>query len=571
MGVRGWWLWFVLVPVLVWGESFEISDYVVEARILSNGTLRMEETITVEFYEPRHGIYRTIPTRWRGDHGEHRFLVRDVAVSGFAFTTSFRDGLLTIRIGSASRLVEGSQVYRLSYTVENPIMVFSNTQGQPWQALYWNLIGTDWEVPIRRASFEVVLEKQWDQPAYTVFAGGYRSTNTDRVVASYDGRTRTLSGHVMGELAPHEGVTLLAAFPEGFWPVRDGRTFWQRYGVLVLGMVGVVYALGLFVLWLRFGKDKPFVRMVHFYPPAELHPAEAGMLIDNSVDQRDVVATIFHWAVEGYITIEEKPLLSGLMKDFILHKVKPLENPKDYERILWYGLFERPSGTFRDFLSEMASPGAGAEKESVRLSSLHDTFAMVFEVVRAEIAESVRDASLYKPYSRELGILCFVLGMLWLFGGIVLSAWLELWSLLPVALACALVSVFFAFIMPARTEGGQKYYEQLVGFRQFVKRADWPRLKRLLEEDPRYFDKTLPYAIVFGLEKRWVKRFAPVLTTPPSWYRGGSEFTPLYLASAIHSSIWQMGQVMSSSPSGSGSGGGGFSGGGGGGGGGGSW
>lgn len=570
-----WLLWGLLLwPMVAWGEYFEITDYGVRAILSSNGMLTMEETITVLFYEPRHGIYRTIPTRLKGDSFDHRFRIDRVWVKDFDFTSSFEGSLLKIRIGSPSRYVEGTQVYHLSYRVENPILVFSNQQNLPWQAFYWNLIGTDWEVPIRRASFEVVLEKAWQKPEFTVFAGSYGSTNDGRVEAWYDEATRTIKGHLIGELAPGEGITIIASFPFGFWPVRDGRTFWQKYGYGLSWLVAILYTVGLFLLWMRFGKDKPFVKMVHFYPPADLHPAEAGMLIDNSIDQRDVIATIFKWATEGYITIEETRGTFGLGKDFVFHKKKPLENPRDYERVLWAGLFVK-GGVHTSFRSTtkvfQPSDFGLEERESVKLSSLKDEFYTAFELAKQEILDSVKDKSLYKPYSRELGWLCLFFGILWIAAGFPFGFATESWYFLPIALLLSVVSFFFGAIMPARTEIGQKYYEQLVGFREFIRRADWPRLERILKDDPLYFDKTLPYAIIFGLEKQWTKKFSPVLTTAPAWYVGTGHFSPLYLSSAIHSSIQSMGVVMTSSPSSSSSGGGGFSGGGGGGGGGGSW
>ncbi len=575
--------WVVVGLVLLifsagWAEFFEISNYVVRAHILANGMLDMTEELTVFFYQPRHGIYRTIPSRLQFEDFAHRFRIRNIRVERFSYSTSWDNGLLTIKIGSASRYVEGVQLYTIHYTVVNPILVFTN-EGGAFQVFYWNLIGTQWEVPIRNVSFEVKIDRPWEKPDFVVYAGSYGGTNTSRVFSYYDAPFQTIRGELRGELAPTEGMTILAVFPDGFWPINDGRSFLEKHGgVLSFGFL-VAYTILLFFLWAKFGKDKPFVKMVHFYPPADLTPAEAGMLIDNSVDQRDIVATFFDWACRGHIIIEEKK--KTLSKDFVFHKKKPLENPHTYETILWYGLFSGVSSrsnpaslqetiTLFSRAKNTSSADDATEKESVALSDLKDVFYTSFELAKQEITDSVKDKRLYKPYSREMGFLCLFLGFGLLIGGIVLSALGEVWYPAFVGVLSALVSFFFAGIMPARTEEGQKYYEQLVGFREFMKRADWPRLERILKDDPLYFDKTLPYAIIFGLEKKWTQKFAPVLTTPPTWYMGATTFSPMYLSNAIHSSISQMGTVMSSSPSSS-SGGGGFSGGGGGGGGGGSW
>ena len=89
------------------------------------------------------------------------------------------------------------------------------------------------------------------------------------------------------------------------------------------------------------------------------------------------------------------------------------------------------------------------------------------------------------------------------------------------------------------------------------------------------FEKTLPFAMAFGLGARWAKAFAPLNLPPPTWYQGaviGASWSPVDFEKSL--SGWSNSMIAASSPprsSGSGSGGGGFSGGGGGGGGGGSW
>jgi len=90
-----------------------------------------------------------------------------------------------------------------------------------------------------------------------------------------------------------------------------------------------------------------------------------------------------------------------------------------------------------------------------------------------------------------------------------------------------------------------------------------------------FFEKLLPYATAFGVEKIWAERFKGITLQKPDWYEG--DFNTMQFAvitSAINKSVTRsVANMTRSSSSGfsSGSSGGGFSGGGGGGGGGGSW
>ena len=45
---------------------------------------------------------------------------------------------------------------------------------------------------------------------------------------------------------------------------------------------------------------------MQYEPPDNLTPAECGTLVDNSVDMRDITATLVDLAVKGYLTIEHQ-------------------------------------------------------------------------------------------------------------------------------------------------------------------------------------------------------------------------------------------------------------------------
>ncbi len=58
--------------------------------------------------------------------------------------------------------------------------------------------------------------------------------------------------------------------------------------------------------WSAFGRDPGSKRSVkpEYAPPADLIPAQAGVLLDERAHTRDVVATIVDLAVRGYLSIE---------------------------------------------------------------------------------------------------------------------------------------------------------------------------------------------------------------------------------------------------------------------------
>jgi uncharacterized membrane protein len=113
------------------------------------------------------------------------------------------------------------------------------------------------------------------------------------------------------------------------------------------------------------------------------------------------------------------------------------------------------------------------------------------------------------------------LGVLAIAGGIGVSVLLIEWvdAIWCPAVGLLLGAVALAIVgqaMPAKTQKGAEAT------------ARWRAFKRYLQEIERYtdletagelFERYLPYAIAFNLERRWVQKFARVETTPiPGWY-----------------------------------------------------
>ena len=129
-----------------------------------------------------------------------------------------------------------------------------------------------------------------------------------------------------------------------------------------------------------------------------------------------------------------------------------------------------------------------------------------------------------------------------------------------------------------RTIAGLELSNYMEGLKLYIKMAEADRLKFLQSVEGaetsnagivKLYEKVLPYAALFGLEKSWMNELSKYYelddVTAPDWYAAGvTASTFNSVSSSIRSS------TVSSSGS-SGGGGGGFSGGGGGGGGGGGW
>ena len=138
----------------------------------------------------------------------------------------------------------------------------------------------------------------------------------------------------------------------------------------------------------------------------------------------------------------------------------------------------------------------------------------------------------------------------------------------------ALSSFIFGWAMPKKTVSGAQNAAVAQSLKNFITSQE--RQYTYQAKNQIFFEKFLPYAIAFGVEKIWADRFKDIKLTKPDWYDGYDmqTFNSVYFISSLNSSMHSFSSAATPTRSSSGfSSGfsGGSVGGGGGGGGGGSW
>ena len=549
------WLW-LLLPLL-WNsynaraEYFTIALYEVHVNITPEGYADFEETITVDFSSPRHGILRFIPFRDNVNGTSTDRLIENVEVEGYKFSKYKENNNVVLKIGDADVFVEGRQVYKIRYRVLNPLNFFENDI-----QFYWDLIGINWDTEIGSINFEITLPEQVFLADSNVFVrtGSSGSTATDARVTVFP---RTVKGHTTRVFQPKEGVTVGIQFKkDAFKAMDDSAYFLKRHGLLFPPILFVI--IGIVAKW--FTRNKKQTIMTEYFPPENVSPAVAGGFVDHSVDNNDVLCLIPHLANKGYLRMEvEKG--GFLQKDnVIFHKLKPAGNE----------LF----GFERDFMNGLFSYG-----DRVELKNLRDKFYVTMSSVKSSVRSWIDGEGWYEKEQRKFGCALGIIGLIAIAWGA--YAVFGRQNLDGFALIGSGILLFIlTATMNKRSAPGNESFRKFEGFRQFVAKAEKPVIERLLKEDPLYYDKTMPYALAFGYLKKWNHQFEGLLTQPPSWYSGPAVYMhdPMRswstFSESFPSEMNNIGSVFSSSPSSSGSsggGGGGFSGGGSGGGGGSSW
>ena len=576
-----------------------IRDYDVELVLGRDAAMQVQETIRYDFGDSvgKHGIYRTIPTAFVvDDTRERRYPISDIEVSspsGAPADTQVDEGSTTsIRIGDEDQTVQGEQTYRIRYRVEGVVNTFSDHQ-----ELYWNVIGSEWEVPIASASARV--QGPATVQRVTCFEGDRGSTQECRSSNADGTATFTASG-----LEPRQGMTVVAAFPTGTFPdarpiIEERQTLQRAFSLTPLtgaGALGVFAVLsgGAMALVSRHGRDERYLGLtpglepgaeqqgrtsrvpmvgrepvaVQFTPPEGLRPGQVGTLLDEQANVLDVTATIVDLAVRGFLRIEEvqeqRWFRDGGWK-LVMVWPAPTDELHDYEMKLLKAIFD--------------------DRTEVLLSQLKQTFRADLQSVQNLLYDDVTRRGWFRGNPSSVRTRWQGFGLVLALAGAGLT-WLlatrTRFGLLGVAVVLAGVLVLvLAPRMPARTAKGTALLRQTQGFRMYLEKAEAGQLR--FEEGQDIFSRYLPFAIVFGVAERWAGVFEQLAASgrdvvTPTWYVGhgwGTGFSYAGFGHAMGSfTTATSGSIAAATPSSSGSsgfGGGGFSGGGGGGGGGGSW
>jgi uncharacterized membrane protein YgcG len=551
----------------------QINSMDVEAKINQDGSVNVIETIHYNFGDQeKHGIYRTIPLGFKpkGNLGHTEIKVNSVTDElGYPYSYIITsDDPLNIKIGDADTLIKGAHFYKIYYDLSNSIGFFDN-----FDEWYWNLSGDKWEIPVKNISAKVILPTEVNEADLKLkdYCGISGSTYSCGDFSYIDSRTILYKTKSENVFQAGEGATIAVGFPKGlvFGPTKM-EIFMHRLSRLWFWPVPFI--IGYF--WFRkkikyiINRNKFFKKnpIVAEYDAGMFNPLEVGLLVNKEFRNKDISAVIVSLAIAGYIKIENKD------GEFCFKKIKDV--PADMtssEKLVYETVGDICESSFGD-------------KEAVKfikVESQSNSRLIARDYIENKNVSKFKYNGVGIPLFLALnpGIFFWLIGYFFL-GGI--------WAGFIFSGTCVLIAVLNIFLKTGSvclTDKGFEAERMLLGLKLYLKVAEEARINfaNAPAKTPELFEKLLPYAMVFGLEKKWAIEFKDIYTVNPTWYTSPymSTFSTLAFIGSIKSmqsstdnaivSSVQSSSSSSWSSSSGGSSGGGSSGGGGGGGGGGSW
>lgn len=551
----------------LFSQGFTVKKYTADITMNPDGWFDVVEYYDVEFTEYKHGLLRDIITKYNLDGKSRKIYISDIKVPGHKFDTPPRffvdlAGTLEIKIGDPDVTIIGPQHYEIRYRVKNAYLFNENQV-----SFYWNIKPDGWYANFENVEFNVHAPAGAKLSAENsfVYSGIYGRTNpSTSFELNYSNNTFSGKSLESSYFLGSDNITLLVKMPkEMIKEVDYSPSGFIKYGWMwILGGFAFIF----WSVWKKFGKDDKVIAVTSYYPPKGVDSAMAGYLINDREDASDLISLIPKWGQEGIVRVVEIPKRKGVFSksDTLIIKLKELpEGRPNYEKTIFNGLF---SGIFSSETENEIKLG------SVLVSSLKDTFYTTMNSAKRELKEKAQ--IYYEPKSNKVMIISYILSGLGIIA--VSGIFLFVFGLLA-AVVCGVFFLFLIFMsgyMKKKNSSGNEVLSEIKGFKKFIKLAETNRIKTLIESDPDYFEKTMSYALAFGLLKEWAGKFASLNIPPPDWYSSPNAVGIMSMntfANSFSSSMNSTQSAMVSSPSSSGSGGGGSSGGGFGGGGGGSW
>lgn len=316
--------------------------------------------------------------------------------------------------------------------------------------------------------------------------------------------------------------------------------------------IPIIFLITSIMLLIKLGENSPLIKTMEFYPPKGFNSAEVGFLYKGFANYKDVISLSIYLANKGYIEIietEEKSLFKS--KNFIIRKLKDYDGDNEIEEIFLDGLFEEKNQvTYKDLynkfyiiVDEIKNTLNDKEKrykifqknlltkkpiviimmivtftiinavpiiQSNQLEFLIAVLAVVIVFSTMIIHSSKIGASIKENIFSALFIFGFAIGPF------VIIIWQAIMQdriyaiMYIIGILCIIGMEIVLKKFNSRTKYGNEILGEILGFKEFLEKAEKEKLEELVFQDTDYFYNMLPFAYVLEVSDKWIKKFKDI-------------------------------------------------------------
>jgi len=525
--------WFVLglfflsfVCNFTQAKDYEYTNLNITANILNDWTIKIKEDFTANFFVNKHWIIRDIPLNYTVDWNDFHIEVSNINVLWENFTTSKSNWEQHIKIWDGNKTVFWKQNYPISYTT---YWLIKNFSWMWYTELYWNLVWYGFDTNINNVRAELILPKNytwftkddflittdWNSKTIDWFEWTVDWSSWDRIIITYD-----------KWLSAYHWITLAIKFPNNYFKFdhdRQANLVWHvwyssitknkwdykyfsrcicilictwlfvKLSKLIPGIkIGNKINLNEWKLKWKFAKDFPVI--IQYNPPKWLNSADVWLLLHRQARAQDMLSLIYKRAYEGIIHIENIGINlykeKNTSTDVKILKIKDISNKNpSYEKVFFNNLLKNGEVKIDKYTNLY---------KDLNLQNLNNYWIDKWWLKKNDV--------------RIIWCLWFMfLSLLFLF--FPLFGWIGIfiYALIFCSSFIILSIIWDMSQKMEETEKWAKLISHILWYRNFLAKCDENKLRLFLKKDPLYFDKTLPYAIVFWLETELIDKITPIM------------------------------------------------------------
>ncbi|MGV8877370.1 MAG: DUF2207 domain-containing protein, partial [Rhodoglobus sp.] len=526
-------------------DDFEFASYVgdfwLDRDSDNRSTLRTQETFVAVFpAEQNRGMKRAIPNYYQGSPvAVSTIAVTDEAGNSRPFTVE-NDGDFTIVTSASDSYVSGAQTYVFSYEQSNVTRGFADTALDEW---YWDTNGVGWDQPFGSVTAIVHLGEGLSASLASEPLCYFGAENaTDRCeIGSIDASQYLATAD---SLAAHNNVTVVFGFESGTFAERDSSYFASVAGFLqplgaLAALIALIWALRIRKTALADRPGRPTI-IAEYAAPKDVALMSAALLLGKRT--KAIAAQILDFAVRNKLRIRETPS-AAMMSTKPGYQLELVDSTgvSATELDILRALFGKQlqHGAVRD----LTKPN---QKLSQKLNKIveREKSALVTVGLRRKVS-----ATSYLPIVlAAIGAFVAIIFGIVLIAGVYGAA--APFIILGFSIVTAVTGTIVLVHSPVTALGAQTR-DHLLGLELYIRLAEADRLRMLQSPEGALrekngatgnsdvldiYEKLLPYAVLFGLEKQWSAELGRYYSEQsPQWYVGTGGFNAVLFATHISS------------------------------------
>ncbi len=314
---------------------------------------------------------------------------------------------------------------------------------------------------------------------------------------------------------------------------------------IIFSVICGIYLIGL-IVFVILNRKKKIIEVVEFSAPDGMTPADAGYVIDKSIDDRDISSLLIYWAEKKYIEI-----IQNEDKTVILKKLKDADDKmKVYEQTMFNTVFSQKVEVNLKDLPVIIKPITSAIKKQIKDENNKKYFNSKIESTSTWLTLGITCLLVFLSYffgsggtfSIICGVIIFAIStifsnicnkvyiqkklkaiILYIVGIVLFLIFallnlvysftnLYVLGLITITTFLCLLTYILCPFLEYRTKEGQFVVGRLLGLKKYLEVTEKEKIEMLIKENPEYFYNIIPYAYVLNVSNEWIENYNFVKT-----------------------------------------------------------